>query len=168
MERSLGHAEEEVQRSADWKFLRQIKWREVYRRRRPAGNREYSCSSVDVWPFGASCLTDWRSAPRNVALHQPCPCRRRCANAGHYCSGIAARLLWLSSDQVTAGRGRMGRGCDRVQRICHREGLKMPRKPRPRGRLRYVNLLRQPRRRNRGLSTNIPLGSFDGGRSPST
>ena len=38
--------------------------------------------------------------------------------------------------------------------------------PSPRGRLRYVDRLRRPRWRNGQLSTNIPPGPLDGGRSP--
>ena len=37
--------------------------------------------------------------------------------------------------------------------------------PSPRGRLRYVDRLRRPRWRNGQLSTNIPPGPLDGGRS---
>jgi hypothetical protein len=43
---------------------------------------------------------------------------------------IAVRPVRLSSDQVIAGRGRVGRGSrDRVQRIWRREGLKVPKSP---------------------------------------
>jgi hypothetical protein len=91
----------------------------------PAGGRRHS---GEVWPFGTSGLPDRRPAPRDTAIHhivradEDALTRAIVSLASQYGRYGYRRITSLLAD---AG-GQVG--CDRVQRIWRREGLKVPRK----------------------------------------
>ncbi|GEC17709.1 transposase InsO family protein [Nitrobacter winogradskyi] len=58
-----------------------------------------------------------------------------CADESDCLAGVSVWTLWLSSDTSLLTQAGWQVGCDRVQRIWRREGLKVPRKQKPRGRL---------------------------------
>src|SRR5450755_1042271 len=112
-----------------------------------------------------------RSAPRLPTSHQAAPGRMVTSRASTHacemnCSMVksSTRCVRPKSSSKVGGdtstqSGRMNRWTTSHQ---HRK-CSCP--PSLRGRLRYVDRLRRPRWRNGQLSTNIPPGPLDGGRS---
>ncbi len=75
------------------------------------------------------------TATRHATLSADTARRRRYAHPGHRNVGQPIWSLWLSSDHGAAQRAGWKVGKDRVERIWRREGLKVPKKQKPRGRL---------------------------------
>lgn len=124
-------------------------------------------------------------AGQPAARHAALPCdpagRRRCTHAGDRSACQPVRPLWLSTPatklpgtplyrRITALLKRAGWrvGKDRVERIWRREGLKVPQKQKPRGRL-WLNdgscVRLRPERRNHVWSYDFVSARTHDGRS---